>query len=74
MSCPYLLEVAAIRRPNNGLNVEIGTPMDRCSLKPKPRHEGRVLAWIGSGGSPIECCYPCVSGSESECKPTLTLK
>tara|TARA_R110002020_G_scaffold100611_1_gene237703 strand:- start:314 stop:559 length:246 start_codon:yes stop_codon:yes gene_type:complete len=72
MPCPYFQEVRIEPRPCNGLNLEIGKPFDRCTAKPKPRHEGRVLAWIMSGGSPMDCCHPCFPGSEKdipECKP-----
>lgn len=49
------------RRPANALNLEIGTPIPRCSFKP-PAHwpvehvgrgRGHVLRWLGSGGSPL---------------------
>lgn len=36
--------------------------MDRCAQKPKSDDFGRtyeVLRWIGSGGSPITCAWPC---------------
>lgn len=72
MSCPYLHKVHNQRKGVNALNIEVSEPKNRCAAKPKPRHEGRVLAWILSGGSPVDCCYPCEPGSEkdiSQCKP-----
>lgn len=38
------------RRPGNALNLEIGTPQPRCSARSP---DGRGLAWILSGGSPL---------------------
>jgi hypothetical protein len=64
MSCPYRQKVESVRRGVNALNIEVSEPECRCTAKPKPRHEGRVLAWIYSGGSPVDCCYKCVPGSE----------
>lgn len=68
MICPYKHAVKSERRGVNALNIEVSEPSDRCSAKPKPRHEGRVLAWIYSGGSPVDCCYKCVPGSEHDIK------
>ncbi|AIM40776.1 hypothetical protein PR08_gp19 [Idiomarinaceae phage Phi1M2-2] len=73
MSCPYFHEADSVKRPANALNIEVSQPKHRCAAKPKPRHEGRVLAWILSGGSAMDCCYPCEPGSEediSQCKPS----
>ena len=47
-SCQYRLTPETQRRPNNGLNVEIGAPRFRCKLKSP---DGRGLAWLLSGGN-----------------------
>lgn len=43
------------RRPVNGLNIEIGQPMPRCTLQPPDgrgiTRDGSTLAWLHSGGS-----------------------
>lgn len=58
MTCPHLITLRVERRPGNALNVEIGTPQPRCTLKP-PEHwadiskDATVLRWLGSGGSPL---------------------
>lgn len=46
--CRSLLEPSLERRRVNGLNIEIGTPLLRCSRKSP---DGRGLAWLLSGGS-----------------------
>ncbi len=54
--CPHLITLRVERRPGNALNVEIGTPAPRCTLKPPEDWEARggsVLRWLGSGGSPL---------------------
>lgn len=54
-TCPYRVEVALTPRPVNGLNVEIGQPIDRCTMRP-PEHwpaTASVLRWLGSGGSAL---------------------
>jgi len=66
MRCPYRQKVENERRGVNALNIEVSEPSDRCTAKPKPRHEGKVLTWIVGGGSPVDCCYKCVPGSEPE--------
>lgn len=58
--CPHRLQPAVVRRPANALNIEIGSPMDRCILK-EPDHwvvTGYGPRWIFSGGSPLVfgCC------------------
>ncbi len=55
--CPYRRELRTPRRPVNGLNVEIGSPQDRCMLRSP---DGRGLAWVLSGGSALAYgyCYP----------------
>ena len=71
MACPYKHEGSNQRRGVNALNIEVSEPSHRCAAKPKPRHEGRVLQWIFSGGSPVDCCYKCEPGTEKdipECK------
>jgi len=55
-ACVHRLVPLLLRRPANALNVEIGAPAPRCSLK-LPDHwtgSGRsALRWLGSGGSPL---------------------
>lgn len=46
--CPHRVTLGIERRPANALNVEIGQPMPRCSLRAP---DGRGLAWVQSGGS-----------------------
>lgn len=69
-ACIYRLATLLPRRPVNGLNVEIGQPAPRCTLK-LPDHwtgKGRsALRWLGSGGSPLvfgHCSACCPSASE----------
>jgi hypothetical protein len=49
-SCEYRIEPELERRPCNGLNVEIGQPMPRCSRRSPDRYG---LRWVLSGGSPL---------------------
>ena len=68
--CPYQIRVALERRPANALNIEIGTPLPRCRLKPPSEWQGRepkagadlVTRWLRSGGSALIlgiCESPC---------------
>lgn len=59
-ACPHRLQPDLVRRPANALNMEPGSPMDRCLLK-EPSHwvaKGYGPRWIYSGGSPLVfgCC------------------
>ena len=42
------------RRPGNALNIEIGTPLARCTLQPPDGRgttkDGSTLDWLRSGG------------------------
>lgn len=53
-ACPHRIQPALERRPGNALNLEIGAPAARCTMR-KPKHWGEVgaLRWLGSGGSPL---------------------
>ena len=54
--CPDRIDLGVERRPANALNVEIGQPMPRCQQQSP---DGRGLAWLWSGGSPLaygQCC------------------
>jgi hypothetical protein len=58
VNCPFRIEPPLERRPANALNVEIGTPMPRCTLKPpdnwaRVSDKPMVLRWLNSGGSPL---------------------
>jgi hypothetical protein len=59
-TCPYRIALGVERRPANALNLEIGTPIPRCTRK-LPDHwfgAGRsALRWLGSGGSPLVFGY-----------------
>lgn len=48
--CPSRMALDVERRPGNALNIEIGTPVPRCSQKSP---DGRGLTWLRSGGSPL---------------------
>lgn len=53
--CPHYVETPLERRPGNALNVEIGAPVPRCTLK-EPDHwpqKGLGPRWLFSGGSPL---------------------
>lgn len=58
--CDQLLETALERRPANALNIEIGTALARCKMKP-PEHWPTVKSsrispttrWLMSGGSAL---------------------
>ena len=52
--CRYRIDLELPRRPVNGLNIEIGAPASRCTLKP-PAHwpDGMVLRWLASGGEAL---------------------
>lgn len=50
--CPNLIEIAVQRRPGNALNIEIGTPADRCKLK-APGGPNMAARWLMSGGDPL---------------------
>lgn len=54
MPCRFRVEAPLERRPANALNLEIGQPAARCTLR-YPEHwpDGMVLRWLGSGGSPL---------------------
>lgn len=55
-TCGQLTSGPLLRRPVNGLNVEIGAPLPRCRLK-LPEHWSGAgassLRWLASGGSPL---------------------
>lgn len=54
--CHSRLEQPTPRRPVNGLNVEVATPLARCLNKPPKNHlgvEADALRWIGGGGSEL---------------------
>jgi hypothetical protein len=57
--CPSRMEPRLERRPGNALNIEIGTPMVRCS---RMSPDGRGLAWLLSGGSMLAYGH-CTSNS-----------
>ena len=48
--CEYRLALDVERRPGNALNLEVGTPMPRCTGRSP---DGRGLAWLLSGGSAL---------------------
>jgi len=55
MPCPYFNEPELPRRRANALNVEVGAPIPRCTLK-EPEHwpnKGMAARWLLSGGSPL---------------------
>lgn len=49
-ACRSHIEPRLERRPANALNIEIGSPLPRCTRKSP---DGRGLAWLLSGGSPL---------------------
>lgn len=54
--CPDRIEFGPYPRRGNHLNMEPMTPTPRCALLSP---DGRGLAWIWSGGSPVaygKCC------------------
>lgn len=56
LDCPDRRQPDLERRPVNGLNVEIGTPLARC-MRQSP--DGRGAVWVLSGGSILAygvCC------------------
>lgn len=57
-SCPHFIEVRAEKRPANALNVEVGQPAHRCTLKTPWNGQIDALRWLYSGGSPLVlgCC------------------
>ena len=62
-TCKFRREMCIERRPGNALNVEIGTPMPRCMLKPPDGRgvtkDGGTLDWLRSGGKEMDygvCC------------------
>lgn len=56
VQCKHLRSPELPRRPGNVITVEIGQPLDRCTLRP-PEHWGprapSVGRWLASGGSPL---------------------
>lgn len=70
--CEHLVTSELIRRPANALNVEIGSPLPRCKLKPPQnwettRNPPSVGRWLASGGSPLvlgQCNSACPLKSE----------
>jgi hypothetical protein len=54
--CPWRIVADLPRRPANALNVEVGTPLPRCRMKP-PEHWGDkapgAARWLASGGSSL---------------------
>lgn len=55
-ACGERVVLALQRRPVNGLNVEIGQPLDRCRLRTPPEWgdvDPRGARWIHSGGDPM---------------------
>lgn len=63
-TCASRVEISPIRRPANALNVEIGTPMDRCMNK-RPAHwteKMTAIRWLRSGGEALVlgvCSHNC---------------
>lgn len=53
-NCPHRRELPTPRRPANALNVECGTPQDRCMLRSP---DGRGDVWALSGGSLLAYGY-----------------
>lgn len=54
-TCPNRRECQQRRRPANALNVEIGSPADRCMMRPPVWPEGHGnLSWVLSGGSELD--------------------
>jgi len=58
-TCPSRRELEVERRPGNALNIEVGTPLPRCTEKSP---DGRGMAWVWSGGSLL--AYGTCSASE----------
>ena len=76
MGCKHLLVCDHTPRGVNALNIEVGTALDRCRLKPPsgwaetdPRMDisEMVYRWLNSGGGP-ECFGHCTIGSMDYCK------
>ena len=69
LNCKHRQEPEIIRRPVNGLNIEIGQPLSRCLLKPPHPHGSNLLWWM-SGGSLLDygvCCRnDCTEMKEAE--------
>ncbi len=68
--CPERLEAELQRRPVNGLNIEVGTGLDRCRLLTPPEwgdQDPRATRWLASGGL-ITVLAPCGRG----CCPRLS--
>lgn len=70
-TCPHIVTPESERRPANALNIEIGSPALRCTLKPPAHWRGvpSTLRWLGSGGSPLvlgECNQNCPGEREEE--------
>jgi hypothetical protein len=64
-TCTSRVALPTPRRHANALNVEVGTPLARCTRK-LPEHwagsGASALRWLGSGGSPLvfgECSADC---------------
>jgi hypothetical protein len=54
--CPHRIALEVPRRPRNALNVEVGTPLPRCRLRPPthwPEEAPSVTRWLLSGGSAL---------------------
>ena len=49
-TCRSHIQPSLERRRANALNIEIGSPLPRCTRKSP---DGRGLAWLMSGGSPL---------------------
>jgi hypothetical protein len=54
--CPSRMDQTTPRRPCNGLNVEVATPLARCINKPPVNSAGvasDAFRWLLSGGSEL---------------------